>query len=162
YINQEVNLGYTLPDWEFGFQNSFHYKNFGLSFALDGRIGGKIYNGLEAKMYEGGMHPSTANHYRNEAYLGEKTYVADGVIQTGEEISEYGQGKITHGTRTFAPNTTPVNYVDWVFAKYTNGIDESVNYSGTFVKLREITISYQIPPSLLTKSPFKAASFSLV
>ncbi|WP_343538999.1 SusC/RagA family TonB-linked outer membrane protein [Sphingobacterium thalpophilum] len=162
YINQEVNLGYTLPDWEFGFQNSFHYKNFGFSFALDGRIGGKIYNGLEAKMYEGGMHPSTANHYRDEAYLGEKTYVADGVIQTGGEVSYDAQGNITHDTRTFAPNTTPVNYVDWVFAKYTNGIDESVNYSGTFVKLREITISYQIPPSLLTKSPFKAASFSLV
>src|SRR5690606_16475248 len=60
------------------------------------------------------------------------------------------------------PNTTNVNYVDWVFATYTNGIDESVLYDRTFVKLRELTLSYQIPSNLLTKTPFKTASFSLV
>ncbi|ULT27500.1 hypothetical protein KUH03_12650 [Sphingobacterium sp. E70] len=41
YINQQVNLGYMLPNWEFGFLNNFQYKNFGISFAFDGRIGGK-------------------------------------------------------------------------------------------------------------------------
>ncbi len=162
YINQETNLGYVLPNWEFGFQNSFQYKNFGLSFAFDGRVGGKIYNGLEAKMYEGGMHPNTANSYRDDAYNGEKTYLAGGVTQTGGEVSYDAQGNITADTRTFAPNTTRVNYIDWVFAKYTNGIDESVNYSGTFVKLREVTLTYQIPSHLLKKGPFKAASISLV
>lgn len=162
YINQEVNLGYVLPNWEFGFQNSFQYKNFGISFAFDGRIGGKTNNGIEAKMYEGGMHPNTANSYRDEAYRGEKTYLAGGVSQTGGEVNYDAQGNITKDTRTFEPNTTKVNYVDWVFATYTNGIDESVLYDRTFVKLRELTLSYQIPSNLLTKTPFKTASFSLV
>lgn len=162
YINQEVNLGYIDPNWEFGFLNSFQHKNFGLSFAFDGRIGGKTYNGLEAKMYEGGMHPNTANNYRDEAYLGQKTYLASGVTQTGGEVAYDAQGNITSDSRTFAPNTTKVNYVDWVFATYTNGIDESALYDRTFVKLRELTLSYQIPANLLARTPFKAASFSLV
>jgi len=162
YINQQVNLGYTDPNWEFGFLNSFQYKNFGLSFAFDGRIGGKTYNGLEAKMYEGGMHPNTANSYREEAYLGQKTYMAGGVTQTGGNVTYDAQGNIMTDSRTFAPNTSSVNYVDWVFATYTNGIDESVLYDRTFVKLRELTLSYQVPTTLLRKTPFKTASVSLV
>ncbi len=162
YINQEVNLGHILPDWEFGFSNNFQYKDFGLSFAIDGRIGGKMYNGLEAKMYEGGMHPNTANSYRDDAYAGSKTYQAGGVQQSGGSVSYDAQGNITSDTRTFEPNTTAVNYVDWVFARYTNGIDESNLYDRTFVKLREVTLSYNMPKSLLTKTPFKSASLSLV
>ncbi|GAA4781527.1 SusC/RagA family TonB-linked outer membrane protein [Olivibacter ginsenosidimutans] len=162
YINQEVNLGHTLPNWEFGFINNFNYKNFGLSIAIDGKIGGKLYNGVEAKMFEGGMHPATANHYRDDAYAGEKTYLAGGVEQTGGSATYDAQGNITSDTRTFAPNTTPVNYVDWVFATYTNGIDEANLYNRTYVKLREITLSYNMPAKLLSKTPFKAVSFSLV
>lgn len=162
YINQQVNLGYMLPNWEFGFLNNFQYKNFGISFAFDGRIGGKTNNAIEAKMYEGGMHPNTANSYRDDAYRGEKTYLAGGVTQTGGDVTYDAQGNITGDSRTFVPNTTKVNYVDWVFATYTNGIDESTLYDRTFVKLRELTLSYQIPSNLLTKTPFKTASFSLV
>lgn len=162
YINQEVNLGYILPNWEFGFLNNFQYKNFGISLAFDGRIGGKLNNGIEAKMYEGGMHPNTANSYRDDAYRGEKTYLAAGVTQSGGYATYDAQGNITSDTRTFITNTTKVNYVDWVFANYTNGITESVLYDRTFVKLRELTLSYQIPSNLLSKSPFKTASFSLV
>lgn len=162
YINQEVNMGYENPDWEFGIGNSFSYRNFGLSFSFDGRIGGKMYNGLEAKMFEGGMHPATANSYRDDAYAGKKTYYAGGVQQTGGKVTYDAQGKITSDTRTFAPNTTAVNYIDWVFATYTNSIDEANFYDRTFVKLREVTLSYQMPASLLKKTPFKGIGFSLV
>ncbi len=162
YINQVVNLGHSSPDWEFGFQNNFQYKDFGFSFAIDGRIGGKMYNGLEAKMYEGGMHPSTANSYRDDAYAGKKTYNGGGVTQTGGTVSYDAQGNITSDTRTFEQNTTNANYVDYIFAKYANGIQESTLYDRTFVKLREVTLSYNMPARLLVRTPFKNASLSLV
>nr|WP_121271839.1 SusC/RagA family TonB-linked outer membrane protein [Pedobacter schmidteae] len=162
YVNQVVNMGYTDPDWEFGVGNNFSYRNFGLSFSFDGRIGGKMRNGLEAKMYEGGMHPATANSYRDDAYAGKKTFFAGGVQQTGGNVTYDAQGKITSDTRTFAPNTTGVNYIDWVFATYTNSIDEAVLYDRTFVKLREVTLSYQMPASMLKKTPFKGMSLSVV
>ncbi|ULT27501.1 hypothetical protein KUH03_12655 [Sphingobacterium sp. E70] len=65
-------------------------------------------------MYEGGMHPNTANSYRDDAYRGEKTYLAGGVTQTGGDVTYDAQGNITGDSRTFVPNTTKVNYVDWV------------------------------------------------
>ena len=35
-----------------------------------------MYNGVEQKLYEGGMHPATANSFRDDAYAGNKTFVA--------------------------------------------------------------------------------------
>ncbi len=161
YINQIVNLGYLNPDWEFGFVNTFSYKNISLGFTFDGQIGGHMFNGVEAKMYEGGMHPVTANHYRDEAYNGEKTYLAQGVIVTEGDVTYDQQGNIISDTRKFARNDSKVNYIDYIFGQYTNGVDQAGLYKRTFVKLREVVISYNIPATLFRKAPFKAASVSL-
>jgi len=162
YINQSVVLGLQEPDWEFGFNTSFRYKAFSLSISVDGRIGGKMYDGVEAKLYEGGMNVNTANHYRDEAYKGQKTYVGDGVVVTGGDVTYDFQGKIISDSRKFGPNTTPINYIDYIFNTYVDGIDQSVLYSRTFVKLREVIISYTFPQTLLKKTFIKSASVSLV
>jgi TonB-linked SusC/RagA family outer membrane protein len=162
YINQVVNLGYSNPDWEFGVYNSIRYKNFTLGFSFDGRIGGLLVNGLEAKLYEGGMHKATVNHFRDEAYRGEKTYLGEGAVVTAGTVQYDVQGNVISDSRKFAPNTTKVNYIDWLFATYTNGIDESVLYDRTFVKLREATLTYNFSGKLLQGSPFKGASLSVV
>lgn len=162
YLNQEVNVGYFLPDWEFGFANTFKYKNYALSVSIDGRIGGKMYDGVEAKLFEGGMHRSTANKYRDDAYVGEKTYIAKGVKVTGGDVSYDVKGKVISDTRTFAPNDISVNYIDWVFATHTTTVTEASLYDRSFVKLREVTLSYQMPEDWIKRTPFKSASFSIV
>lgn len=162
YINQLVNMGFTGDDWSFGFVSDLKYKNFNLGFVVDGRIGGKISNGVEGKMYEGGMHKNTANSNRDDAYLGKDTYVGKGVVVTGGTVTYDVQGKILTDTRTFAPNTKNVNYIDWVFSYYTSGTDEALLYDKTFVKLREVTLSYSLGANLLKRTPFKAASLSIV
>ena len=161
-INQTVNLGFTGDDWSFGFISDLKYKNFGFGFVIDGRIGGKIYNGVESKMYEGGTHKKTANSYRDDSYAGNETYLSNGVIVTGGSVTYDIQGKILTDTRTFAPNTKKVDFIDWVFANYAPGTDESLLYDKTFVKLREATLSYSFASNLLEKTPFKSASVSLV
>src|SRR6185436_17161019 len=114
--------GNTDPDFIFGFTNSLSYKNLTLGFSFDGRIGGVMYNGLEQKLYEGGMHPATANKFRDDAYLGNKTFVGPGVVVTAGSVQYDVQGKIISDTRKFAPNTQKVNNIDWVFATYVNGV----------------------------------------
>ncbi len=162
YINQVVNMGYTGHNWDFGISNIISYKNFTLSFSFDGRIGGKMYNGLEAKLYEGGMHKSTANQYRDDAYAGNDTYLGNGVTVTTGSVQYDVQGNIISDTRKFAPNTTKVNYIDWVFAMYTNGVDGANLYDKTFVKLREAMVTYNVTPKLLKKTPFKSVNVSVV
>lgn len=161
YIDHEVNIGHTDADYIFGITNNLSYKNLSLSFSFDGRIGGVMYNGLEQKLYEGGMHPGTANSFRDDAYLGNKTYTGPGVVVTSGNVVYDAQGKIVSDTRKFAPNTTKVNYMDWIFATYVNGIPGANMYKRSFVKLREVIFSYNANPSLLRKTPFKAASISI-
>ncbi len=162
YINQVVNLGFLDPDFVWGIGNSFNYKNFNFSFLFDGKVGGKMYNLVEAKLYEGGTHPGSANSYRDDSYAGKATYLVDGVNIT-EGIATYDiQGNITADTRKFSPNTTPVKYIDHLFATYVNGIDGAVLYDRTFFKLREIVLSYNLPKSLLKNKVFNDVSLSLI
>lgn len=161
YVNKVINLGYYNPDWEFGALNSLSYKSFTLSFSFDGRIGGLLYNGVEQKLYEGGMHPGTANSYRDDSYAGNATYVGNGVVVTSGTVEYDVQGNIVSDTRKFEKNTKAVKYIDWVFATYVNGIPDANLYKRTFVKLREVIITYNVPATKLTKSPFKGISVSL-
>lgn len=161
YIDHVINMGNTDPDFIFGITNSLSYKNLSFSFSFDGRIGGVMYNGLEQKLYEGGMHPGTANSFRDDAYLGNKTFIGPGVIVTNGSVQYDVQGKIISDTRKFAPNTQKVNYIDWVFATYVNGVPGADMYKRSFVKLREVVLSYNMNPALLKKTPFSAASISV-
>jgi TonB-linked SusC/RagA family outer membrane protein len=161
YIDHEVNIGHNDPDYIFGITNNFTYKNLNLSFSFDGRIGGIMYNGLEQKLYEGGMHPGTANSYRDDAYVGNKTFVGPGVVVTNGSVQYDVQGNIISDSRKFSANTTPVNYIDWIFATYVNGIPGANMDKRSFVKLREVIISYNARPQWLGKTPFKAASISV-
>jgi len=161
YIDHVINIGHTDPDFIFGITNNISYKNLSLSFSFDGRIGGIMENGLEQKLYEGGTHPATANKYRDDAYAGEKTYVGQGVVVTSGEVQYDVQGNIVSDTRKFAPNETKVNYIDWVFATYVNGVAGANMYKRSFVKLREVVLSYNATPKLLKKTPFTAASISV-
>ena len=60
YIDHVVNLGHTDPDCEFGITNNLSYKNFTLGFSVRWSHWRSMYNGVEQKLYEGGMHPGTA------------------------------------------------------------------------------------------------------
>ncbi len=162
YIPQQVNLGHSNEDWSFGISNRFTYKNFAFSFLFDGRIGGLTYDGVEAKMYEGGQHPATANSYRDDSYAGKATYVPNGVMVTSGSATYDVQGNITSDTRKFAPVTAPTDYINWVFNYYTQSIDQSVLYKRTFVKLREVILTYTFPQTMLKSAMIKSASVSFV
>ena len=161
YMDRVVNMGYTDPTYSFGFTNNLNYKNISLSFSFDGRVGGVMANGLEQKLYEGGMHPGTANSYRDDAYEGKSTYVGQGVVVTSGSVERDVQGNIISDTRKFAPNTKAVNYIDWIFSTYVNGVDGANMDKRTFMKLREVVITYTAPSKWLRKTPLTSASLSL-
>ena len=162
YIDHIVNIGHTNPDYIFGIINNLSYKKFSLSFQFDGRIGGLMYDAVEQKLYEGGKHPGTANSYRDDAYLGNKTYIGQGVVVTSGDVTYDVQGNITSDTRKFATNTQMVNYIDYIFATYVNGVTGADVYKRSFVKLREVSLTYNATPKILGKTPFKSVGISII
>ncbi|HEY1023185.1 MAG TPA: hypothetical protein VGE06_12775 [Flavisolibacter sp.] len=85
-----------------------------------------------------------------------------GVVVTGGDVQYNADGEVIKDTRTFAPNTKAVNYIDYMI-NTSNAIATNYNYfSETFLKLREVTLTWQLPASLLQKAGFTGASISVV
>jgi hypothetical protein len=155
-------VGNQDPDWIYGIENSFSYKNFSLRFLVDGRIGGMIYSTTNQKMWWGGTNPGTVNAFRDDANAGKSTYVGKGVVVTGGAATYDGNGDITGDTRTFATNTQAVNYIDYM-TNTSNGANNNYNYfSQTFLKLREVTLTWRVPGKWLKGSFFHSAEVAAV
>ncbi|HTJ12353.1 MAG TPA: SusC/RagA family TonB-linked outer membrane protein [Dinghuibacter sp.] len=147
--------GYSDPKWIYGWQNTFTYKQFSFSCSIDGRLGGWIYSTTNEKMWWGGTAPGTANHFRDEAYNGQNTFIAPGVVVASGAATYDDHGNIIHDTRTYAPNTTGVNYVS--FMTSTSGDMQDHNnfyYSGTYAKIREVVLTYTLPDRWVQGSKF--------
>ena len=154
------SMGFSNPDFIFGIQNRFNYKGFSLGFSFDGRVGGTIYSLTSEKMWWGGTHPGTVNSFRDDANEGRNTYVANGVVVTGGEVEYDDFGNIISDTRTYTENERAINYIAW--NKTTLNADLTHYFDATFVKLREVSISYQLPSYLLKRTFLTTANVSLV
>lgn len=155
-------VGNQDPDLVYGLENSFSYKNITLKFLVDGRLGGMMYSTTNQKMWWGGTNPGTVNQYRIDANAGKSTFVGDGVIVTGGQVTYDASGNILTDTRTFAPNTRAVNYIDYM-TNTSNAAYNNYNYfSQTFLKLREVTLSWQVPNRWLSRSFVKGLTLSAV
>jgi TonB-linked SusC/RagA family outer membrane protein len=155
-----TKLGYKNPDWVAGITNNFDYKNFTLSVAFDGRVGGKIENYVNRKLWQAGRHPDSDAPERANDVKGIKSYVADGVIVTGGEFVRDGQGNVIKDTRTYAANTTKVYYQDYAKSYYGTQVYNIIDK--TFAKLREVSLTYKMPSSALKNTFINEMSMSLI
>jgi TonB-linked SusC/RagA family outer membrane protein len=159
-------VGNANPDYVWGFINKVSYKDWSLSFQFDGRVGGIIEDYVRKKTFQGGRHIETA-----EGALGAardfdaqkiKSYVGEGVkIMDGSPTFDANTGTITNlSALKFAPNDIKTFEQDYI-SRY-NGNAEGNLMSKTFSKLREVTLSYNVPTTILGKSFIKRASVSIV
>lgn len=155
-------IGYGDPDWVYGIQNSFGYKQFSLHFSVDGRIGGMMYSSTNQKMWWGGTAPGTVNHYRDEANAGKATFVADGVVVTGGKVQYDADGNIIADARKFAPNEKAVNYIAFMQNSSQAMYKNYFYYKETFLKLRAVSLTYQLSDNLLNNTFINSASVSLI
>lgn len=156
--------GYSTPDWVWGFNNKFNYKNITFSFQFDGRVGGVMEDYVRKKTMQGGRHIETVEGAlgvaRYEDTKGIKAYIGEGVqVSNGQAINyDPVTGAITnYGALKFAKNATATYAQDYV--SRLNGIPEANMMSKSYLKLREIVIGYNIP---VGKSFIRQANISFV
>jgi TonB-linked SusC/RagA family outer membrane protein len=165
YIKNQV-LGYSNPDWVWGLTNKFRYKNISLAIQVDGRVGGTMENYIRRQTFRGGRHIETVQGALGAARIEDtkdiKAYLGEGVIITGG-TPQYDAvtGRITnYKDLTFAPNNIKTFAQDYV-SRY-NSTAEGNLMSKTFAKVREITLGYTIPASIIGKTFMKSATVSFV
>lgn len=115
-----INLGQCSPDFTLGFNLGGRYKRVSVSSTWDLSVGGKMYNGtLLVLNYFGSTEESLPYH--------EGTIVVDGIDEA-----------------TGKPNTTEVSrQLYWQTCH--NSITESGIYDRSYLKLRDVTLNYDLP-----------------
>ncbi len=159
-------LGYTNPDWVWSFINNITYKSFRFGFQFDGRVGGTMVNYIQQQTYRGGRHINTVEGKMGDAryqdILGKKSWVGEGVvISNGVPLKYDALGNVTnYNDLKFSTNATPTFLQDYISFYYNT--NESNLISKTFGKLREVTLTYNVPAQVLSRSFIKQANISLV
>jgi TonB-linked SusC/RagA family outer membrane protein len=166
-------LGYLNADYQWSIYNKVEWKSFSLGFQFDGSVGGVTTDYMHNKTMRGGRNIETAqgplgaarstdnDHAGDPNYPG--VYVGDGVVVSNNVAINYdGQSGaiLNYKDLQFAQNTHVVQVQDFVSKYY--GINEANLMSKTFAKLREVTISYELPSKWLEKSFISKVSLSLV
>jgi hypothetical protein len=154
----DIVLGNINPDWNAGLQNAFSYKNLNLSFLFDVQQGGDIFS---LDMYYGlatGLYAET--DFIND--LGNP--VRDPVI--GDQTTGYDPasgGVVLDGvTAEGSENTRRVPGGDYRLFGYSQNPNAAFIYDASFVKLREVVLSYNLPRTFLDRTFIRGASLSFV
>jgi TonB-linked SusC/RagA family outer membrane protein len=152
----KIKLGNYNPDWMAGIYNTVSYRGLSFGFLFDIRHGGKIYSHTQTVGREGGIIEETLEGRANGYDL---SLEGNGVIGDGVVPVTNGEGKITG----YTPNTTKLSAREW-HSTITLGrsLIEGMMYDASFVKLREVKLSYHIPQKLLGKIPVRDVNISLV
>ncbi|MDJ1506550.1 SusC/RagA family TonB-linked outer membrane protein [Xanthocytophaga agilis] len=125
-------VGNIQPDWLGGITNTFRYKGITLSFFFDMKKGGDIMNSDQRYGYFYGTPKITENR---------ENRVVSGIRESdGQE------------------NTTEVT--GQAYYQRLNTIYEEAVQDGTYIKLRNVSLSYNFSKLLLQKTPFATASLT--
>ncbi len=166
-------LGYLNAKYQWSTYNKVSWKNLSLGFQFDGSVGGVTTDYMHNKTMRGGRNIETAegaigvarksdnDHAGDPNYKG--AYIGEGVVvSNGVAINYDGQtgAILNYKDLQFTANTHTTQVQDYL-SKYYN-ISEANLMSKTFAKLREVTISYDLPVKLLNKTFISRASISLV
>lgn len=141
YPDEIKYIGDASPDWKAGLTNNFTIGNFTAGITIDGQYGGIIYSQTHHKLMEQGKLTST--------YMGRE----DGFI--------IGDGVVLNGDGSYSPNTTPVDTPAWYTRYYRRANIESNSFDASYIKLREVSLQYNLPSRWLKDTGLQSAQFSV-
>lgn len=142
-------IGNVTPDFLMGWRNEFNYKQFGFGFMLDLRIGGDIWSQSMAHSYVAGTAEVTA-----------KGDIRERAIVAGKDVMKQNRYVIEDANGNWVENTYETDAQTWF---ESCGVDEDYVFKGSFLKLRELYLSYDVPKKWLLKTRyFTRATISFV
>lgn len=142
----QLILGNAVPKWIGGIRNDFNYKGFELSFLVDFRTGVEQYNQYHNFLSAFGKNEFTEAREDFRVFEG---VLADGSPNTQEVW--LGQGEGPDG----------VDYGAGYWRNHYRTTSENFVEDASFIKLRNITLGYNLNPGLLQKTPFRTARVSV-
>ena len=174
-------LGKFTPDWTGGISNTFSYRSLSLSFLIDASVGGSIFSNTNKTGKYTGVLANTlsgrdAEHgglwyytdaMGNNVRLSESpsySVSSDGLYYAqvnGQSTRVYQDGIMVEGvTESGSKNEEVVSAEKYYHRIYS--IAEANVYDASYVKLREVALSYRLPRLWTQKLHLQEASVTLM
>ena len=129
-------IGDPNPRFNASWINTFSFKGFTLSAMMEYRHKGDIFsNTVTATLARGVTKDPVIDR--------ELTFIMPGVKEDG------------------TPNDRQITAADYFFSGYQGATNLPNVFDGSMIRLREVSLAYQVPSSLMSKTPFKRASVAL-
>lgn len=152
YNTYQSVYGYSDPDWIWGATTTLRWKNLSMSLSFDGRVGGMTQSYTETYLWIAGSHPksTTEARYLDVTNPGTKNHLSQGQRVVSGSATWDAQGNKLTDTRVFAPNDVKTTYKDYVGRVHKNNVWGGVAspldmFRTTFLKLREVSLTYDVP-----------------
>jgi TonB-linked SusC/RagA family outer membrane protein len=160
--------GHSDPDWQWGIVNTVSYKTFSIRFQFDGMVGGVMEDYIRKKTLQGGRHIESAEGALGAARPMDEANIA---AYTGEGVNLSGPngialdpitGQITNMKELTVTQNTTKSQVQPFVTREASIADLDI-VKKTYAKLREVTITYNVPQKFLGNNKvIRSASISLV
>ncbi len=140
-------IGDPNPDWTLSTINTFRYKGFVLSAQVEYQHGGDIFSQTATQYYRRGVTKANVDR--------EGSFIIPGVLAdptTGEVLVD-GQGNPIE-------NTIQLNANDLYFINLVDPSGQGV-YDASHLRLREVSLGYEVPSKLLRNSPFGSVNLTV-
>lgn len=162
-------IGDPNPDWKAGLANTITYKGLSLYFLIDIRKGGDVFSLDRYYGLATGMTVETAgdNELGNPTRSpimrnadGSYASTSGGVILPGV----YAAGTVINGQDVSGqPNTVRTSNTNYGLYGYLRNPNSAFIYDASFVKLREVSLSYSLPTGLVSRiGGVKGIDFSII
>lgn len=131
---EENTIGDATPNFLLNFGNRITYKDFALNFLISHVNGGDIMSMTTSVLLGRGLVEDTVDR--------EQSFILPGVNPSGQ------------------PNTTQIVNSDFYFYNVLYGPGENRIYDGSVIRLQEVSLTYNLPKSILDSTPFGSLSLS--
>lgn len=146
-------IGDSNPNWIGGLSNRFTFGNVALNFLIDVQQGGDVYS-LDLHYGQGtGLPDYTAGTNANGKNV--RDAVADGGGVLNEGVKEDGTANDTYARADYYGGA-------YYWGNASRNPGQLTVYDASFVKLREVGLSYNVPNSLFKNTFIGGATLSVV
>jgi len=146
----DVIIGDINPDWNMGITNIVSYKGITFNFLIDWKQGGDIYS-INTK------YGQATGVYEETAALNDKG------VQMRDPVDEGGGVRFDAVFEDGSVNDVYVPAYRWGRAFYYNNSPTArYVFDASYVKLREVSIGYSLPSSVIGKTPFSQITLSVI
>lgn len=143
-------IGNVNPDWIGGVNNTFKYKSIAFSFLIDTRNGGSVFSLDRYYGLATGVSPETTG--LNDLGNPVRNSIADGGGYIVPGVKEDG-----------SPNDIRKSASSYGIFGYVRNPAAAFVYDASYVKLREVALTYSLPQSILSRiAPFKGIDISII